>query len=56
MKVKLPNGKIVTGKVYGRINQFANVVIKTESGDKSEEFAWKTLARSLNNDTHVIIW
>lgn len=55
VKVKLKSGKTVTGKVSGRKNQFANVVVKTGDGDITEEFAWTTLARALNNNTSVTI-
>ena len=51
VKIRLKDKTIVTGSVRGRQNQFATVFFKISGNDVQEEFAWTTIARSLNNGT-----
>ena len=50
VKVKI-NGKIVTGKVTGRMLDFATVIIN----GANYEFAWLTIASALNDDKALLI-
>ena len=45
VKVKV-NEKIVTGKVTGRMLDFATVIVN----GVNYEFSWQTIANALNND------
>ncbi len=50
VKVKVGN-KLVTGKVTGRMLDFATVIVN----GANYEFAWLTIANALNNDKPLLI-
>ncbi len=50
VKVKVKN-KLVTGKVTGRMLDFATVIVN----GANYEFAWSTIANALNNDKPLLI-
>ena len=49
VKIKI-DGKVVTGKVRGRMEDFATVW----SGNANYEYAWQTIANALNNDKPLL--
>jgi hypothetical protein len=48
VKVRGANGKLFDGYVIGRLNQFATVVVNSDAGTATFEFAWGTIANALN--------
>ena len=50
VKVKVGN-KIVTGKVTGRMLDFATVIVD----GVNYEFAWSTITNALNNDRPLLV-
>ena len=53
VNVKLTDGTKTTGKVLGRLNDFATVTVDTKLGEMSREVAWETLSEIYFNNGHV---
>jgi hypothetical protein len=54
VKVKMPNGVILTGKVSGRKNKFPTVSVFTpEYGAFSFETSWAQIAWAATDDTAI---
>lgn len=54
VKVKMPNGVTLIGKVYGRNNKFPTVsVVTPEYGELSFETSWAQIARKATDDTAI---
>ena len=54
VEVQLRGEILVMGRVYGRENRFATVVTQTLN-PLSLEYAWSTIARSLNTNTPLTV-
>ena len=55
VKVRGSGGKKFDGYVIGRMNQFATVVINTDAGPATFDFAWVTIANALNNGRSLLL-
>jgi hypothetical protein len=54
VRVKMQNGVILTGKVYGRENKFPTVSVQTpEYGELSFETSWAQIARKATDGTTI---
>lgn len=54
VKVKMPNGVILTGKVSGRKNRFPTVSVSTpEYGELSFETSWAQIVWAASDDTAI---
>ena len=53
-KVKVNvNGRIVEGRIAGRMNQFPTVW--TKDNHQGWEFSWQTIVNCLNNDRALLV-
>lgn len=49
ISVKMGDGSVMRGNVYGVGNPYASVVVKTALGDLAYEYSWATIRHAVNN-------
>ena len=54
VKVKI-DGKIYTGEVRGRLNDFATVTVFFLSPGTMFTYSWETITRALNNNKPLLV-